>query len=52
MLTDPATPSLPNDVTVLQARVTELTVRLAERDQAVTARDHIIETLKAQCLCQ
>jgi len=48
MLTDPATPSLADDVTALQARVAELTVRLAERDQALTARDHIIETLKAQ----
>jgi len=48
MLTAPATPALPDDVTVLQALVTELTARLAERDQAVTARDHIIEALKAQ----
>ncbi|QQP91233.1 transposase [Skermanella sp. TT6] len=47
MLNTPASP-LPDDVTALRTLVAELNVRLAERDQAVTARDHIIETLKAQ----
>lgn len=46
MLSDSA--PLPDDVATLQALVAGLSAQLAEREQAVTARDRIIETLKGQ----
>ena len=41
MLTDPATPALPDDVATLQSLVARLSAQL-------TARDRIIEVLKEQ----
>lgn len=46
MLSDSA--PLPDDVATLQALVAGLSAQLAEREQAVSARDRIIETLKGQ----
>lgn len=44
----PAGTPFPDDVATLQALVIGLSAQLAEREQAVTARDRIIETLKGQ----
>ncbi|QCO03324.1 IS66 family transposase [Azospirillum argentinense] len=48
MLSHPAGDPLPDDVAALQALVGALSAQLAERDQAVAARDRIIDTLKSQ----
>ncbi|MGF7173183.1 hypothetical protein [Azospirillum doebereinerae] len=48
MLPHSAGDPLPDDVAALQALVGELSAQLAEREQAVAARDRIIDTLKGQ----
>ncbi len=48
MLPHSAGDPFPDDVATLQALVDELSAQLAEREQAVAARDRIIDTLKGQ----